>query len=131
MNGGNCGAMLAPNVAFCGNCGVQVSVAGPRLPPAGTAHILGPAVPPPPPGFPPAAPARGKLLAVALVLILVVVGAAVAAFFVFGGGGSGQCVGVSWNGSYYDYTRVYGYTEAECNAWCAEHTFGTNCYYEP
>jgi len=70
------------------------------------------------------------IAAVVLVLALVVVGGIVG-FLVLGGGGSGQCVGVSWNGSYYDYTREYGMTSSQCDAWCASHSFSTNCYYEP
>jgi hypothetical protein len=64
-----------------------------------------------------------------LVIIGVVVGLALSGGLSFGA--TGACVGVDWNGSYYDYTRVYGYTEAECDAWCASHSFGTNCYWEP
>ena len=101
--------------------------------PAGPPPSPGPAYAQPPPGYAPkTGVSQGAKIAIVIVVVLAIIGVGVAAVLLSGGlGGTGACVGVSWNGSYYDYTRVYGYTEAECASWCASHSFGTNCYWEP
>jgi hypothetical protein len=88
---------------------------------------------PPGPMVPTARAGRSsaRVLVVVVVLVIVLAVGGAVAYFAFGPGQTGQCVGVSYNGSYYDYTREYGMTQSQCDSWCASHSFGTSCYWQP
>jgi hypothetical protein len=135
-----CGAPRKGGTAFCERCGAPARLPAPQAPAVAPVQRAPPTAAPAPyvPGFPPpvlgppsGAAAAGKKRMIALVAVLAVVGAGAGAIVLMGGlGGSGQCVFQQTDFSGHTTTSRYdGYTQGECDQYCADHP-GHPCWWE-
>ncbi len=135
-----CGAGLKAGGAFCERCGapgLKVAPTAPiAAPPAGPVPLGAPpqvAPPIPPPVFqrPPGASAGRKKQILAIAVALTVIGAGAGVLLLSGAlGGTGQCVFQQTDFSGRTTTSRYdGYTEGECDKYCADHP-GHPCWWD-